>query len=298
MKLVSSKSKILSAVALLLSVAFVICSFAGCDKNETPAESTTEAAVETTVAPESDATEEVTTEISDEAETFAPTEPVTEEETTEGASSKPETKEEVIAYYNENANRIKSEAKEIMQNYALNTQTRDAVISNKMLSGIANKLISANMGYDKKAQGRVLASAADKSEYFPVKGQTWTSKLTVSDVVNATCTENGDYYDIVITLIPDTTPNIKLGQGHAGKAISIVTKDSIVEGAGTLGMSVIEEESINLTYKDCKITVKVEKETGNIIAANYYQDWTLSLTAIGIDVTVAFGIEDDYTISW
>ena len=297
MKLANFKSKILSVTALIIVSAIIVCSFAGCKGNETPAESTTDAVVENTAAV-TENNGEVVTETATETATEAATEAVTEEETTEGTSAMPETKEEVIAYYNENANRIKAESKSIVRNYALNTQTRDAVISNKMLSGIANKLISANMGYDEKTRGQVLTSAADKNEHFPVKGQTWVSKLTAADVINATCTDNGDYYNIVITLIPDTTPNIALGQGHAGKAISIVTKDSIVEGAGSLGMSVIEEESISVTYKDCKISVKVEKDTGNIVSANFYQDWTLSLTAIGIDVTVAFGIEDDYSINW
>ncbi len=295
MKLVEIKSKLLSAAALVIASTVIVCSFAGCKGNEIPADSTTDA-VETSATSEENSTEVITEAATEENTTEAET---TEADTTEADSEKmPETKEEVIAYYNENANRIKAECKSIVRNYALNTQTRDAVISNKMLSGIANKLISANMGYDEKTRGQVLTSEADKNEHFPVKGQTWVSKLTTADVINATCTDNGDYYNIVITLIPDTTPNIKLGQGHAGKAISIVTKDSIVEGAGSLGMSVIEEESISVTYKDCKISVKVEKETGNIVTANFYQDWTLSLTAIGIDVTVAFGIEDDYSINW
>ena len=286
----SIKSKLLSLIALMLSVVFIISAFAGCGINETPDETVTNEVQEQTSVSEVETvdTTETITEIT--------TEEVVTEETTEEASTMPSTKEEVIAYYNEN--RIKSESKNIVRNFALNTQTRDAYISNNMLSGIANKLISANMGYDKSAEGKVLQSREDKDNFFPVKGQSWTSKLTPSDVVSAVCTEDGDYYNIVITLVEDTVPNIKLGQGHAGKAISIVTKDQIVEGAGSLGMSVIEEESMALTYRDCKITVKVEKDTGNIVHANYYQDWTLSLTAIGIDVAVSFGISDDYTINW
>ncbi len=295
------KAKILSCIAILLVAAVTVCTFASCGKDENIDETATGTIAETTAAPveeETDAVVEETTGVEETSEVITEASEAASEEETTDASAMPSTKEEIIAYYNENANRIKPECKTIVRNYALNTQTRDAVISNSMLSGIANKLISANMGYDKKVEGQVLSSAEDKSEHFPVKFQTWTSKLTTADVISATCTDNGDYYNIVITLVPDTTPNIGLGQGHAGKAISIVTKDSIVEGAGTLGMSVIEEESIKVTYKDCKIEAKVEKATGNIVAANYYQDWTLALTAIGIDVEVAFGIEDDYTINW
>lgn len=220
------------------------------------------------------------------------------EETTEVEDKIPETKEEILALYNDAANNVKPNAKSITQNYALNTQTSDATISNKMLQGIANKLINANMGYDKKKNHAVYTSLADKKAHFPVEGEDWGSKLTVDDIASATCTEKNGIYTVVLTLVPDTVPNAKRGTGHAGKGLSTVTKDSIVEGAGSAGMAVIEESSIKLTYKNCKIKVTIDKETGNILTGNYYQDWTLSLTALGIDVSVSFGIEDDYTVNW
>ena len=71
-----------------------------------------------------------------------------------------------------------------------------------------------------------------------------------------------------------------------------------MEGAGSLGMSVIEEDTIKLTFKDSRITAKIDKETGHVQDVNYYINWTLALTAIGIDVAVSFGAEDDYSIIW
>ena len=78
----------------------------------------------------------------------------------------------------------------------------------------------------------------------------------------------------------DTTPNLKIGSGHAGKGISIVTKDEIVKGAGSLGMSVIEEPSIKVTYKNCKIVATIDKETGKLLTGHLGAEiWSLDMEA-------------------
>lgn len=300
-------------LALCLSLIFALGCFVSCGKQPHPDEPTdfVSEAVSTTEAaePESAVTEAETeavtqapaetTETQTQAPTSAPAEETTEKlEETEEAEKMPQTKEEIITLYNDSVNRVKTESKAIVSNYTLNTQTKDAVISNKMLQSIANKLISANMGYDKKKANITYATPTQIMDAFPVRGQKWSSHLTSADVTKATCTEKDGVYTVTLYLVPDTTPNIKADQGHAGKAFSLITKDSIVEGAGTLGMSVIEEDSIKLTFKDCRITAKIDKETGRVSDVNYYMDWTLALTAIGIDVAVSFGSEDDFTIIW
>ena len=218
--------------------------------------------------------------------------------TTTKAASGAFTKDQIISMFNTAANSAKSSSKSIRQNYCKNTQTSEAQLKNATLKSIANKLISANMGADKKKANATYTSAAEKNANFPVSGQTWSSKLTSADVKDAKITKANGVYTIVIKLVDDTTPNIKKGGGHAGKAFSIVTKDQIVDGAGSLGMSVIKEESINLTYKDCVITAKVDATTNRLKSVNYFQDWKLALTAMGIDVAIAFGCEEDYTINW
>lgn len=302
------------AICIGLIGFLLLCSFTGCKSKEEPEATSAQAETEAVLTEaQTDALSPVAEETAveqtdavsaqDETDTTASVSEETtaaEDETTEAPAEEkaPQTKAEIISYFNESMNRVKPNAKSIKTNYVLNTQTSDATLSNKMLQNIANKLISANMGYDKKQEGLTFNTLNERNAGFPVRGQTWSSKLTESDVSSATCTEKDGKYIIELKLIPDTTPNIKAGEGHAGKAFSIVTKDQIVEGAGSLGMSVIEEDSIKLTFKDCRITVKVDKETGNVESANYYQDWTLSLTALGIDVSVSFGAEDDFSILW
>ena len=311
--MLNRKNTILRTICGLTVCVLLVCCFAGCkskpaaepmtDAPETEAIAT-EAITEEAAQPEETTAEEPTEESSLPEETTAAEEEATEAAVTEAATEAPEedkapqTKAEIIEYFNESMNRIKPEAKSVKVNYVLNSQASEAILSNKVLQNIANKLISANMGYDKKQEGLTFNTVGDRNAFFPARGQTWSSKLTEADVTSATCTEKDGVYTIVLNLVPDTTPNIKPGEGHAGKAFSIITKDQIVEGAGSLGMSVIDEDSIKLTFKNCRITVKVDKETGHVTDANYYQDWTLSLTALGVDVSVTFGAEDDFSILW
>lgn len=300
-------------LALCMALMLTVGCFAACGKEPEPETTPENAALtiaETEPAPVETADAQTTeapqttepaavSEAPTEAETSEAAQQTTEKaEETSAAEKTPQTKEEILALYNDSINRVKTESKAIVSNYTLNSQTQDAVISNKMLQGIANKLISANMGYDKKKANIKYTTPTQIIDAFPVRGQKWSSQLTSADVTKATCTEKDGVYTVTLYLVPDTTPNIKAGQGHAGKAFSVITKESIVEGAGSLGMSVIEEDTIKLTFKDCRITAKIDKATGHVTDANYYMDWTLALTALGIDVAVSFGSEDDYSIIW
>ena len=306
-------TRILSVILALILALGCLAACGKTDETQTTVEAISEAISEpettlveeteaaTTEAAETTEPEEVTevTEAPTEAETSAPAAETTEKaEETTAEDKPPQTKAEILALYNDSINRVKTESKAVVSNYTLNTQTENAEISNKMLQGIANKLISANMGYDKKKANVTYATPSQILDAFPVRGQKWSSQLTPDDITKATCTEKDGVYTVTLYLKPDTTPNIKAGQGHAGKAFSVITKESIVEGAGSLGMSVIQEDSIKLTFKDCKITAQIEKDTGHVTGANYYIDWTLALTAMGIDVAVSFGAEDDYTVIW
>lgn len=214
------------------------------------------------------------------------------------ASAASMNKSQIVTLFNNSANTAKVSAKSIKQNYTKNTQVTGIELSNKMLANLADKLISANMGEDETKHNKTYTTAGDKNGYFPVAGQTWASKLTDADVKEATVKENGGNYDVVIKLVDDTQANLKVGEGHAGKAISLVTKEQIVEGAGSAGMAVIKEESIKVTHSGCVIKATIDKATGKMKTANYYRVWKLQLTALGIDIGISFGIEEDFVINW
>lgn len=219
------------------------------------------------------------------------------EKTTAKQGSKELTTAEIINKFNTASNKIKSSSKSITQNYCENTQVSTPEINNSIIKSAADTLISANMGRDKKKNNVTYSTPADKQAKYPIAGQSYTSKLTESDVKSATISTSGNVSTITIKLKDDATPNTGT---HAKKAFSVVTKDQIVDGAGSFGMKFIKEESIGLSYANGVIKVKIDEKTGNVIAANYYIQWKLSLatTVAGLNVAVSFGLEEDYTINW
>lgn len=207
------------------------------------------------------------------------------------------TKAEIINLFNNAANGAKTNAKSIKQNYSKNAQVTGIELKNKTLAGLADSLIAANVGED-ESKHDVTYTGTDKEKNFPVAGQSWASKLTEADVKSAEIKESGNTYNVVIKLVDDTQDNLKAGEGHAGKAISLITKEQIVEGAGSVGMAVIEENSIKVRHSGAVIKATVDKATGKLKAANYYRVWRLSLTALGIDIALSFSVEEDFTINW
>lgn len=310
------KINLKAAIALILCLVMVLTvGFTGCGKTDEPEQTT--AADETTVEALTEALEttadETTVEDASAAEETSAVEETSAEETTladETTTAADETTAaeettldvtklstaQIVEKYNKAANEAKSSSKSIKQNYCENTQVTPLEVNNAVLKPIANKLVESNIGRDKKKNGVVYTSNADKVKNFPVSGQSWASKLTADDVKSATITKSGNVSTITIKVKDDMTPNKGT---HNGKAFSLVTKQQIVDGAGSAGMAFIKEPSIELRYKNSVIKAKIDETTGRLISANYYIQWGLALsTTVGLDVSMFFGIEEDYTINW
>lgn len=205
-------------------------------------------------------------------------------------------KAQIVTLFNNAANGAKANAKSIKQNYTKNTQVTGIELKNKTLASWADKLIKANMGEDEKKHDKTY-TGADKAKFFPVAEQSWSSKLTEADVKEAKITESNGTYTVILNILDDTQANLKVGEGHAGKAFSLVTKEQIVDGAGG-AMAFIDEDSIKVSHSKGVIKVTIDKATGKLKTANYYRVWKLELTALGIDVGISFGIEEDFVINW
>ncbi|HBL41272.1 MAG TPA: hypothetical protein DDY98_06780 [Ruminococcaceae bacterium] len=298
----SGKSKIAFLLSMLMLLGIVTVGMTGCgqkpDDAETTAavtdnETTTQAAeiTETTAAQESTAESTTVLDETTLAETTAGN--TTAEATT---AAEKLTAEQIIEKFNTASNDAKSNAKSIKQNYCNNTQVDKLELNNKVLAPVADKLIKANMGHDETKENVVYKTPSEKVNMYPVGGQTWASKLTKDDVKSATITKNGNTSTVTIKLKDDLTPNKGT---HTGKVYSLVTKQQIVDGAGSIGMKFIKEDSIKLTYKNAVIKAKIDETTGRLISSNYYIEWGLALsTTVGLDVALFFGIESDYVINW
>ncbi len=212
------------------------------------------------------------------------------------ASKAPSTKAEIVSYFNTASNKVKTSAKSVTKVKEENYQAQSIDLGSLgMFKSIVNKLINDNMGVNEEQSGRTGTSAADKNAIYPVENETWASKLTVSDVKTASCTEKNGVYTITLTLVDDPlATTYSHGSGHHGKAFSIVMPQTIKDNAGGAASLL---DSLKVGYQNGKIVVTVDAATGNITSAKYDYVWLLNIDMFG-GITAHFGIKTDYTIKW
>ncbi|MBR4766916.1 MAG: hypothetical protein IK085_09160 [Clostridia bacterium] len=287
-------------IALLLALSFVLCMAACGAKNDgeeltsdviTVAESTEESteAPETTEAPE-----ESTEAPADETTTAEET---TAEETTE-AAKKPETKEEIVEYFNTAVNGVKTNAKSATRNYSKISLAGPTTLPSA-LSGIlrilggADKFLGDQLA--KNSKGSETFTGSQIKNVYPVENESYASKLTAADVQTATCTEADGKYTITITTVPDgKSANIQYGQGHAPKAFNVVLPGVVNDNIPGVATSMVGTATMN--YPSSKATIVVDKETGNVLTANYDLYWTINFDKAG--AVLPFLTSDSWTIKY
>lgn len=208
---------------------------------------------------------------------------------------------DILAYFNTAINKVKPNAKQITLNSEVNSPAGG--ISGNLpgtLTSMADGLIADNMGPKDLSSldpGLVNATTTDqKNAMFPVENESWSSKLTADDISSATYTEADGKYTITI-LVKEDAPSTDTahGTGHNGKVFSVIMPSIVTDNAGPAA-SLIKD--VKTGHKDGKIVVTVDKETGNVETATYYFVWTLSLKALGMEVSIPFGLEKNFTITW
>lgn len=208
---------------------------------------------------------------------------------------------DILAYFNTAINKVKPNAKQITLNSEVN-RTAGGISGNLpgTLTSMADSLIADNMGPKDLSSldpGLVNATTTDqKNAMFPVENESWSSKLTADDISSATYTEADGKYTITI-LVKEDAPSTDTahGTGHNGKVFSVIMPSIVTDNAGPAA-SLIKD--VKTGHKDGKIVVTVDKETGNVETATYYFVWTLSLKALGMEVSIPFGLEKNFTITW
>lgn len=205
---------------------------------------------------------------------------------------------EILSYFNDAINKVKTGNCTVTLTKEINSQAGN--MSGNLpssLTGLADSLIKANMGEKDVSATAPASTEADKNAIFPVENESWSSKLTASDISNAAVTVNGDTYTITIEVLEDApSADTAHNVGHMGKAFSVVTPDTINANAGGAAGVI---SNVQTGHSSGRITVTVDKATGNVLSANYYFVWTLSLTALSlVDVSIPFGLEKEFSIAW
>lgn len=209
--------------------------------------------------------------------------------------------EDVVAYFNSAINLVKPNAKKITLVKEENTPAGSIEGDlPKSLTGLANSLIESNMGVkdlSKLDPGMVNATTVEqKNAMFPVENESWSSKLEASDIEKFDVKDDGKNYTITLNIKGDAPSEATdHGVGHAGRVFSVIKPSIVTDNAGKAA-GIIKE--VKTGHKDAYVTVTIDKATGNVTAATYYFVWTLSLKALGINISIPFGLQKDFTISW
>lgn len=199
-------------------------------------------------------------------------------------------KAEIVALYNEAANKVKTDAKKVTRNFKNTRYDTSKSVLPSALQSMANPMIEK---YVKDEVEPVhYLTKEDIIENYPAPKQTYSSKLTVSDVSEATCVDNGKEYVITLKLASckNPTAGVKVGAAcHIMDVTSIKASDS----------SMIKK--FDAIYEGCVIKCKIDKATNRVTWANFYTPFTIdAVVKIFSEVTTiaVMSYERDYTITY
>lgn len=274
------KSAIITVVSIILVIAVVIVAIIipkpDKDGDNTTAESTTES-----------------TTLSDSQGIIDNNGPDNEESTTKknDDSSKDDpnvmdTTEEILTYFNTNANRVKTEAKKVVKNYEDREVGKiDAPPALMYLTKIID--IEKIMADD--TEPMEFTTREEIVENFQVPKQSYVSCATVDDVESASCKEEGNYYIITIKLKDQKNPVVGKGTGAMFDVVEAEEVEAKAEG-------IVDDFSTE--YYDCVVVAKFEKSTNRMVHANYMTPMKLNVVIGKSEASMVMSFEKDYTITY
>ena len=247
--------------------------------------STSESTTQPTTAPTTAPTTQPTTQ------TNTDSTPTPEQTTapSEEAPSGEMSKAEIIALFNESANKIKTEATKVIKNYEDRELLKEHTEVPSALEGMLDTLMGTAMKDD--TDPIEYATKEDIIASYPVPGETWSSQLTEAEVAEATCIDNGTEYEIYLKLHPSTNPNV--GEGVA-KAMDTITAADMENAPDMI-------QSFITNYFDCAIKCRIDKATGRTVWSNYYTPVVFDATVklgFTLQAKVGLSFEKDFTITY
>ena len=210
------------------------------------------------------------------------------EDTSKNEPNVMDTTEEILTYFNTNANRVKTEATKVVKHYE-DREVKE-IIAPKVLQGMAESMVTTFMADD--TEPVEYTTREEIVENFQVPKQSYVSRLKVEDIQNATCKDMGDYYEI--TIIVKSEDNPSAGSG-VGAAFDVIEPEE-VEGKSDM------VEDFSTRYTNCTVVAKFDKSTNRMTHANYMIPTKLMVTikAFGSlhDASIDMSFEKDYTITY
>lgn len=196
--------------------------------------------------------------------------------------------EELVAYFNECANKVKTEATKVVKNFEKRS-VGDIIVPNALQS-TAETMMNKYMADD--TDPIVYSTKEEIRDKFIVPDQDYVSCLKASDVAKADYKDNGKEYVIYLKIKDEKNP--RAGSG-VGAVCDVIETHEIADKAGSL----IKEFSTD--YYNCEITATIDKETGRMVHAVYKTPLKMLMIvnmfgthSVGADITFT----KDYTITY
>ena len=288
------------SIALAIILLFSMGNIAGSltNINATPVDEAG-AAVENTVATDAP-TEAPTAAPTTQAPTAAPTTqaPVADSQPADTATSAPAaqtpssgapaTTEEIVALFNESANKVKTNAKKATRNYQdmrINKLEVPSALQSICDSAI-EKFVKPNMTPE-VYEGELVA------EKYPVSGTDFASKLKPEYLETITCTDNGTEYVIDIKMKDQMNPVYRSGEG-VGSIFWTMNIDDIAKNAPGF-------ESAELSYYDCTATAKIDKATGNMTYSKFVYNFDMDVKikmVVSLQAKASLTVDEEYVMEY
>lgn len=197
-----------------------------------------------------------------------------------------DTTEEIVAYFNKNANRVKTEATKVVKNY----EDREVgeIDAPKALMYLT-KIIDIEKIMADDTEPMEFATREEIVENFQVPKQSYVSCVTVNDVESASCKEEGNYYIITIKVKDQKNPVVGKGTGAMFDVVEAEEVEAKAEGI---------VDDFTTEYYDCVVVAKFEKSTNRMVHANYMTPMKLNVTIGKSNASMEMSFEKDYTITY
>ncbi len=294
------------SIALAIILVFSMGNIAGSltNINATPVEEAG-AAVDNTVAtdaPTEAPTAAPTAAPTTQAPTAAPTTqaPVADSQTQDTSASAPaaeapstgapSTTEEIVALFNESANKVKTTAKKATRNYQDMRINKLEVPSalQSIADGAIEKFVKPNMTPE-VYEGAVVA------EKYPVSGTDFASKLKPEYLETITCTDNGTEYVIDIKMKDQLNPVYRAGEG-VGSIFWTMDPNSISNN-----MPVGKVEKSDFSYYNCTATAKIDKATGNMTYSKFIYNFDMDISikmGLSLNAKASLTVDEEYVMEY
>ena len=196
--------------------------------------------------------------------------------------------EEMVAYFNKCANKVKTDATKVVKNYEKRSVQSISVPS--ALQSTAETMMNKYMADD--TDPITYATKQEIRDNFIVPNQDYVSRLKASDVVKAECKDNGKEYVIYFKIKDEKNPTAGSG---VGSVCDVIETYEIADKAGSL----LKEFSVE--YYNCEVTATIDKETGRMTHAVYKTPLKMLMVvnmfgthSVGANITFT----KDYTITY